>query len=321
MQIKAEISYNLDMLCFINVMTADKLFVERHCEAFDKFYPLISGETKQNIESMVLKHGSMLSPFLTLLISSLSDFNSRSLTEMLRKSLEIETSMSKTPYKLSREKLDSYFAFCESAIIPLLEELERAGFHEFWQKNRLPLIKEKCSNINDYLSQYDVTQLMGRYRSIDNSANLTVYLCSFTDPLGIKLCGDNLISDSSYGNDTILSNATHEAFHPPYDTETVKPYLDKIAQKPWVQKAFENQTPPGYGSMYGFIEENIVEALGIYVVTKLGVNIDPIEYFKTHDDGSHVISPFFYKYLCEAVKDVNESFENYFINFVDTFDD
>lgn len=319
MQIRAEISYNLDMLCFLNIMTADELFVERHRSAFEKFYPLISCGTKQCIQAMVQKHGSMLSPLLTLLVSSLPDFNIRNLIGMLKSPLEIEYSMSKTPYNLSREEYDSCFSFCQSTIIPLIEELEEADFYEYWQKNRLPLIKDKCNNINKYLSQFDVRQWLRLYRNVDS--NLTVYLCSFTDPLGVKLCGDNLISDSSYKNDTILSNATHEAFHPPYDTDVVIPYLDKIAQKPWIKKAFDNQTPPGYGSMYGFIEENIVEALGIYIVVKLGVAIDPVDYFKTHDDGSHVLSPFFYKYLCNVRKDSKESFEDYFIKFVNTFDE
>ena len=66
----------------------------------------------------------------------------------------------------------------------------------------------------------------------------------------------------------------------------------------------------------GFIEENIVEALGIYVAIKLGANIEPFQYFKDHDDGSHIISPHFYKYLCENEKVREQSFEDYFINYV-----
>lgn len=46
MQIKTKISYNLDMLCFINIMTADKYYISFHKEMFEKFYPLISNKTK-----------------------------------------------------------------------------------------------------------------------------------------------------------------------------------------------------------------------------------------------------------------------------------
>lgn len=321
MKIKAEISYNLDILCFVNTMTADDYFVDKHKEAFVKFFPLISDETKRNIQDMVKTLGSsMLSPRLTLHISSLTDFNSRHLIEMLRSHAEMEASLNLTPYKYSREDFDTYFSFLESAIIPLISELEAAGFYLFWKEERLPLIEKKCGEIEQYLVRYDAEQIMRRYKGDIDSSDFTVYLCSFTHPLGIKLCGNNLISDSKYKNDTILSNVTHEAFHPPYNNEAVKPYLDKIAQMPLVLTAFENQSPnSGYDTMDGFIEENIVEALGIYVLVKLGVDMNTDEYFKTHDDGSHVISPFFYKYLCEAPKDARESFEDYFIKFANDF--
>ncbi len=198
----------------------------------------------------------------------------------------------------------------------MIKELNALDFYKFWRDERLPLIKEKCGYIDKYLSQYDVEELMRQFNKTDSS-DAVVYLCSFTDPLGIALCGNNSISDSSYKGETILENVMHESFHPPYDTEAVRPAIDEIARKPWVKSAFEKQEPDsGYNIMDGFIEENIVEALGIYAVVKLGVAIDPDEYFKTHDGGSHVISPYFYKYLREVTKDPNEPFEDYFVKFV-----
>ena len=320
MRIKTGISYNLDFLCFLNIMTGDELYVDRHKEIFDKFYPCVSNEIKQNIRKMVEWQGnSMLSPKLTLLISSLEDFNSRNLIEMLKSHAEIEASINETPYKHTHEELESYFVFIESAIIPLIRELESLNFNEFWKNERLPLIKSKCDIIDEYLAKYYVEQLFRQYNKVDSS-DITVYLCSFTDPLGIALCGNNSISDSSYKGETILANITHEAFHPPYNNDAVRSALDKIAQKSWVRSAFENQKPgSGYSTMDGFIEENIVEALGIFMLVKLGIDIEPDEYFRTHDGGSHVISPYFYEYLCEVEKDSEESFDDFFIKFANNF--
>ena len=76
-----------------------------------------------------------------------------------------------------------------------------------------------------------------------------------------------------------------------------------LAKKPWVKEAFINQNPnSGYQKIEGFIEEHIVEVLGIYVMAQLETDINLIEYFKIHDEGYHVISPYFYKYLCEIKK-------------------
>ncbi|MCL2344198.1 MAG: hypothetical protein FWC62_09970 [Firmicutes bacterium] len=159
---------------------------------------------------------------------------------------------------------------------------------------------------------------MRRLKNFDkfDNSDCTVFLCSFAAPHGIKLCGNNLISDISYPDDTILSNVTHELFHPPYDLNAVRESVLALAEKPWVAEAFANQNPnSGYVSMEGFIEENIVEALGVYVVVQLGVKMDPFAYFKVHDGGSHVLSPYFYRYLCEHQKDSAEPFEAYFNRF------
>jgi len=322
MRIKANICYNLDVLCFINIMTADKYYVNFHKELFDKYYPLINKDTKQDIQAMIKEQGySMLSPTLTLFVSSLPNFENENLVELLGNRTEIEYFMNKTPYDFSQKRFDFYFKYITSAIIPLIKELENAGLSVFWTENKFPLIKERCEKINEYLKRYEIEHLINQFKDFDSS-DFTVYLGSFVKPHGIKLCGNNLISDISYSDKDILSNVTHEAFHPAFDFDVVKPYLNKLAKIPWVKHAFDNQNPnSGYYSIDGFIEEHIVEALGIYVLTRLGVDINPAEYFKAHDEGSHVISPYFYEYLCEIKKEPTESFESYFTKFVDTIDE
>jgi len=97
-------------------------------------------------------------------------------------------------------------------------ELEKKGFYEFWQKEKLPIIEKKCDEIDKRLADFEIESLLSPFKDIENT-DCTIYICSFTDPLGIKLCGNNLITDVSYSLDIILSNATHELFHPPYKIE------------------------------------------------------------------------------------------------------
>ncbi len=94
--------------------------------------------------------------------------------------------------------------------------------------------------------------------------------------------------------------------------------MDSLAEKEWLIAAFEAQkSTSGYDTMESFVVENIVEALGIYMVVQLGVEVDPDEYFKKHDESSHVFSPYFFKYLNENEKDKNEPFEDYFKRFAE----
>lgn len=318
MKIEAKASYNLDLLCFINTMTGDDYYIEMNRDVYERFYPLVSGKTKENMQDFIKRMGhTMLSPTLTLLVSSLPDFGDRNLGEMLTCHDEIETQMNNTPCIFSREQFDLFFHAFDNAVIPLINELESAGFKTFWQEAKLPLIEDKCKEINEYMKQYDAETLINRFKSFVNS-DFTVFLCSFAKPYGIKLCDNNIITDCSYDNKIILSNLTHEIFHPPYKHSDVRQAVDSLGKLPFVADAFNSQNPhSGYNVMEGFIEENIVEALGIYVLAQIGVDIDPFEYFKKHDGGSHVISPHFYRYLCDNKKDAAQAFEDYFTRFAD----
>jgi len=322
MRIKTSICYNFDILCLINIMTADQYYIDFHKDIFEKYYPLISGKIKQNIHDFIKKQGySMLSPALTLFISSLSNFYDRNLIEMLNNNTEIADSMNRTPFIFPDDEFSMYFSFFNCAIIPLIGELEAEGFKEYWMDTKLPKIINKCEDVDQYLKKYNVHSLVNQFKNIDDS-DFTIYMCSFAKPHGIKLCGNNIISDISYSEKSILSNVTHEVFHPAFDFGRVKQSLQILADKPWVKDAFKKQNPnSGYHTMDGFIEEHIVEALGIYVMVKLNTDINPTEYFKNHDEGSHVISPYFYKFLLENKKEPSQSFEEYFDKFVNELAD
>jgi hypothetical protein len=299
------------------IMTGDEMFVDMHKEVFDTWHPTISETIKTKLSDLVTRRGdAFISPLITLFISSLADFNNRNLVEMLGSSDEIKESMRKTPYRFSDESFESHFASFVDVIIPLVAELEANGVRAYWNENKLPLIKAKCSELDEQLVKYNMEDVLQPFADM-NMADCNIYLCAFANPFAIKLCGNTLITDVSNPLDTILANATHEIFHPPYNLDIVNDSVQELTNKPWVKAVYEKQPPSaGFGSEEGFIEENIVEALGIYIAVKLGANIEPYKYFKNHDDGSHVISSHFYKYLCENEKMREQSFEDYFVDFV-----
>ena len=183
----------------------------------------------------------------------------------------------------------------------------------------MPLIKSKVTELNRYLSNYDLGELISSFVEFKDEV-CTVYLCSFARPHGIKLCGPNFISDYSYKNESTISIAAHEMFHPPYNYENVKDFVNILAKNKLIVKAFKNQNPnSGYYTLDDFIEENIVEALGVYVCYMLNIEKEPYEYLKKHDEGSHVLSPYFFNYLLNNPKSNDINFDEYFIEFVNQF--
>ncbi|HEX3021424.1 MAG TPA: hypothetical protein VHP81_03425 [Lachnospiraceae bacterium] len=321
MKIITSNSYNLDLLCFLNVLTNDEYFVSRYREDYDQFYPKLKNETRSSMERLVEAWKSpILSPKLTLMISSLENFNERDVKEMLQSFDEIKQQMAKTPYGETDEEYNVLFKHATSTLIPVIEELEELRFKEYWLKDRLPIIIDKCKELDTYFEDFNLEAYINQYKSIGDE-DIVVYMCTFAKPYGIRLCGNVLISDCTYRKETVLANVTHEVYHPPYEYSKVSKYVDQLSQKGWVMDAFKKQDPlSGYSTMEGFIEEHIVEALGTYIVYQLGVEKAPYEYFKNHDGGSHVISPYFFKYLQENKRKPNQTMDEYFIHFVEIID-
>jgi len=206
--------------------------------------------------------------------------------------------------------------------IPLARELEAADFKEFWHTLRLPLLQERCREMNDYFEDCKVAEVVSQFKKIAPS-DFTIYVLTFARPLGVKLCGNNMIFDYSYQeNDVALETLAHELLHPLIRHTAVKPSVKALSEKDWVKEGYKNQ---GLGMTYKpmemYIEENIVGALGKYCAVQLGADIDAkAELAKRAEAGgiSQVISPYFYDYLCENPKDSSQSFDDYFAKFVDT---
>lgn len=319
MKINCKVSYNLDIVCFLNALSSDYYYVSRHKEAYDYFYPLLSKNIKAKIKRLVKWNNSpMFAPTFTLLISTVPSFSDMNIYNLLEARSEIKEGISRTPYNFTDSEFDKIFGRFSDTVIPLIHELENNGFKDYWNTVKLPIIQNKIFELEPYFTQYNLEALIGEFKNFE-SDEMDVYICSFANPHGIKLCGNTLLSDVSYNKETILANMTHEVFHPPYDYDKVKEYVDILAKEAFVIKAYHEQNSvSGYFDMAGFIEEHIVEAIGTYIVYTLGIEKEPYEYFKVHDGGTHVLSPLFFKYILDNKRNPEQSMNDFFISFVKT---
>ncbi|QOR35955.1 hypothetical protein IMX26_03800 [Clostridium sp. 'deep sea'] len=318
MKFEIKTSYNFDKICFLNCLTGNEYYLKYYKKEYDIFYPLLDKKSKTLFtKGMEMCGKTTISPLVTLYISSMKDFNKRDLEELINNEQEMKSSFRKHIYYDANEWQDNYTFI--KATLPIIKDLERVNFKEYWLTNRLPLIKAKKTELNSYLLNFDLGELISSFVEFKEDI-CTVYLCSFARPHGIKLCGPSFISDYSYKKESTISIAAHEMFHPPYNYEHVKDYVDILAKNDLIVEAFKNQNPnSGYYTLDDFIEENIVEALGVYVCYMLNIEKEPYEYFEKHDEGSHVLSPHFFNYLLNNPKSNNINFDEYFIEFVKRF--
>jgi len=163
-------------------------------------------------------------------------------------------------------------------LLPVVKELEAKGFREYWKAKRLPLIKRSQRELSNFVHRFqpgeEIEFMLGPGQAPDS---ITLYLCTFASPHGIKLCGRRYISDVMFSKETTLGIAIHEMFHPPYDAKSLEHELVKLEADPLLKQAFKTKNPQyGYPTMRGFIEENVVEAIALFICQKLGLEKNPL---------------------------------------------
>jgi len=317
-------NYNFEVLSFFNVLTSDDYYVRQNKDAYDKFFPLLSEKSKNNITAMVniLQRTNIAFP-LNLLLAQISGYENNSVTQSFAKKAEINAIVAQVRHTnyipLSYlDRLDTVLVMSEQ----IINDLEAKGFKEYWQQEVKPSIDSLCKENQELVRKNEFIDIFLTYKpSLPEKIN--IYISRFQRPHGTKLSlnGDAMILSDNFENRTLMVIA-HEMFHPPYDYQKVQESLRKLSKLSFVTEAFNNQNEnEKYSQMDYFLEENIVEALGIYVAYELGTETDPHTYFKNHDHGSHVLSPLFFDYLLTHPKKQDETFEKYMNDFACTLTD
>lgn len=312
-------SYNFEVLGFLNVLTGDPFYIGQNREDYEYFYPLLSEAGRRRIADLVDAVGRTNLAFpLHLLANAVSGRSDKDVLERFsnRKAVAAVVEILRQMPYVEKRTLDQMDSILENAS-SLVEELELIGFRTHWEADILPAIKSICTGLTEYTATQDFRELFVTLRS-DVPKHVTVYICRFERPHGTKLSqtGSELILSDNAGKEMTVSLLIHELFHTPYDPVKASPALEAIAEKSWVIEAYENQNENcRYAPMAYFLEENIVEALGIYVANAMGAEKDPYGYFERHDYGSHVVSPHLFRYLTEHPKQADMPMEAYLATF------
>jgi len=313
MKFNVRYSYNLDLLNLINVLTADDFYLGWHKGIFELFGEPLSKKSKGCIKEAVEINGSaMLGPLLSLIISAVPNFEKRSIVRMLSDIDYLHSHFKSFVYYKAEKWTEHVSILC--LLLTVIKELETKGFREYWKKERLPLIKRSQRQFRSYANKYHIDDEIEFMLGIGQAPeSITVYLCTFAAPHGIKICGPRYLTDIVFPKEISLGIAIHEMFHPPYNAKNLEKELQRLGNDPLLKHAFETKDPRfGYPTMEGFIEENVVEAMAIFICHKLGLEKDPLDYFAKHDGGSHMLSVVLFEYFKRYPKSRNQIFEEYF---------
>ena len=306
-------AYNLDLLNLMSVLTGESLYVNAHPEAFERFGKSLSDYSNNCLQKAVEINGNaMLGPALCHGLSAYPWFENLNILRLEQVLVPLLTGVRWVP--LISQKWEEEEIVIRS-ILPVVKEVESMGFREYWERERLPLIKQGQDELYQFIGQFpledEIEGMLGHGKA---PRRIILYLCTFAAPHGMKLHGARFISDVSYSKeDTLGMIAIHELFHPPYNAKQLSEELDALGEDPLLKRAFAEKDPQyGYLTMGSFIEENVVEAMTLSIGEKLGWETDPMGYLARHDEGSHMLSVVLLEYFKRYPKLQGQTFHQYF---------
>ena len=309
--------YNLDVLNLLSILTGDPIYTEKHPDVFQEFSMLLSQESQNVLKLVRDALGSgMISPPVAFVISFIPNFEEADLVALLMDEERILSDLEIHEPRIvaHAENLLPLFRL----LAPVIEEVENLDFNEYWTSQSIPAIILKRDELQRFTKNVSLIEetsaFLDKRHQIDP---MTIYLCAFAAPYAIKVSGKRYITDVSYSKEIIFGKALHEMFHMTLDHESLGDLFDQLADDPFIRLAFERKDPRyGFPEMNGYLEENIVEAMTLYICHKTALEPDPFTYLLHHDGGSHVFSVILLDYMQRVPKLEGSSFSEYLISLV-----
>lgn len=196
--------------------------------------------------------------------------------------------------------------------------LERLKFPEHWRDEIEPLIAERSSQFKVFLDQYNIIPLQQKYiaRALDETVE--VILLHFNKPYGIRVRGQRFATFHGWDEEDTLRIAVHEIFHPPFNPRNpeLREAGARIAVDPLIQNIIATADPSfGYSALRNIVDEDSTQALDMVVSLKLGIDRDPADYWRTQDDGMHILAAAIYDAMKETgFAETGGDYEAWFID-------
>ena len=298
-------SMGLDALVLIGALSGDKL----QAEYYQRQIAYITGRMDEpalaalnRVAARAEESGSLVGPMLALIFSAgpvdtLEDAiqSAQAPEERLRPGLEASVYWNAERWANMRDN-------AMPDILTVLLSMRDIGFELFWHEQMEPKVLPQVEEMKALLGGYDVIPEQQRLLGRELEPEIELVLLNFSQPYGIKIIGQRLVSHRTFDRDTQLRIAAHEIFHPPFNVndEALLGSLDSLRRDPWMKSIVENHDPAfGYNSFKGVLNEDSSQALDQIVSERLGFARDPGKRWQHADGGMHMLAAAIYHMLLE----------------------
>lgn len=309
-----EPSYPHDALAFLNLITLDPYF--------SRFYPenpgapwreKMSEREKRGVDSLKFwvrdRFGGTLSSIFTSFFQYTGAKDLKDFQEMLREPEVLQEKLRKELDSWSLAALGGWrvpgglFRDICAHLRVYLEFLERSGFEEAWNRDRMPTLETAAAEYRRRLVGYNlvpaVEAVLGGGLSTET---VTVLLGSFVRPNGIALGRNTFLMEDRTDVVNLVAVAAHELIHGHVDWSgpELKKIPEMLARDPLAVRRFgERDSGLNYNTWPVMAEESWTKALDQLVQEELfpALAPDPRERFWNHDSGLHTAALLFYRML------------------------
>jgi hypothetical protein len=293
-----------DVLCLLNVLTADPFYQTYYRDEYAKLAPKLTPEAVASLADLKRKikdegHG-IISAMLCLYFSATDDSTLDDLASSVQNPASMRSNLMKTTYYS-----DDDWALFESVRADLrviFKSLKRMQFDEYWRGQILPKLQSKIAEIDSTLPRYNIVPQIERFLGRPLASDtITVYMLYYSQPHGIRVTGKRFLTDVAWPFTIVIRNAVHEMMHPPYDLPGNKELQDALNSLKdddfLMEKVNHHSADFGYNTFDGFVEEDCVQALDQIINERLGIAIDARKRWKESDDGMHVFAVALYQVM------------------------
>lgn len=289
-------SLKYDALCLLNVLSGDPYYLTYYQAEFDHFNPLFTAKERESFRQLktILKDesGGIISATLALYFSATPDETLEAMIATTRDPAGMRAALMKTPYW----DADGWNQFEKARphLEVALKALQRVGLPAYWKQNSKTRVETRITELKKELPKYNVVPAIEERLGHPLSSNrITIYLLAYSEPHGIKITGTRFITHESYPFRIVLHNAVHEMMHPPYDASdpAVAAAIEQLGRDPVIRDKVEHHDKSfGYNTVPAYVEEDSVQALEEIICEQFGVERDSREYWKSQDDGIHILA-------------------------------
>jgi hypothetical protein len=317
-------SFKYDVLCFLNTLTADSFYIKYYPKEFAYWNSRLDAPAKQALDTLYKRfkkdNQSIISAFYCLYFSVVKDSTLVDMIATTENPSVLKQNFRKTTYY--DDGAWRLFASTLPHLKQVLLFMKNNQFEKYWQDSIANKITSRMTRVNSEFAKFNTIpkneKLLGRQLPSDT---ITVNMLYFSQPHGIKVWGNEFLTDIAWPLQIVIRNAVHEMMHPALNTKNkkLKKLIAKANKDAFLKENFDNRNSAfGYNTIDGLMEEDCVQAMEQLINEHFKIEVDAKKRWSENDNGLHKFAAILYSQMKreDYLNNPQKGIEKYLVGFL-----